>query len=258
MGYTVPTVTKSLDECFLNRPLRLLHAKGRPPEPVTLLSVQAKSEIAVPLAVLCHTRGNRHILWPAVPAHAKFESENGTISAIDHVTLENERTHFTSFTESHDRKHEDHDWRLAELVPGIRLWLLLAAKHGELTKECAIYEGIIRSPVTDAARRNREFVKFAQAMQTVIVPFTEMQGDYIAASICILRDSPQPGDDFTKAFPMGAWWDDWIEGWADGSRFPTAPVIFPVGNLRLLVMIACPPGRIRNNFYLGGPISGRT
>ena len=236
------------------KPLERLFRDGNPVDPVTVLLYDMGDGKRLPFAAIAKTRNNRLILWPPSSAAEPGEFADGHPFPVHHVTLElaNGETHFTRFDKESRRIHEDPDWKLASLEGGARLWLVCAFRVALLEKQIGIVEGSIGAPRTDSKRREDEFRRYAAMMTTLVVGTPPLRGDCFVTVIHLLPDSTgvrtlaKPSH-----FPMGSFWNDWIDAWPDGDKFPVAPTEINIGGVNLLLLTGSPLGRLKGACILG-------
>lgn len=250
------------DASVIWKPLRRLlqYDDGSPIDPVTVLSYKIGDGTHLPFASVARTRGNRLILWPPSGSSERTEFADGQVFPIHHVTLElaNGRTHFTRFDVNGRRLHEDRAWNLAIFEGGLQLWLLTAFSVKCLERQAGALEQTIRMPTTDAGRREAEFRRYAGEMTQVSINTPPIRGDYLVTVIHILPDSAAlRGPIQPQHFPMGTFWNEWIEGWPDGDNFQLVPTGTNIGGINLILLTAAPLGRLKGDCFLGAHHHGR-
>ncbi len=241
------------------KPLRCLLEEGKPIDPVTVLFYDLGDGKRLPFAAVAKTPGDRLILWPAWDASEPGESEDGQAFPIHHATLElaNGRTHFTYFGAGGQRLHEDCGWELASFKGGLQLWLVSAFSVGLLEQQVGALEQKVRVPeINDPKRREREFARYAAEMKSVDLQTPPLRGNCLVSVIHLMPDSAGFRGPIEPAhFPMGSFWNDWIDGWADGDSFQIAPTGVNVGGVNLIVLTAAPLGCLRASGFLGASSS---
>lgn len=237
------------------KPLRLLFQDGNPIDPVTVLFYDIGNGRHLPYASIAKTRGDRLILWLPSDALQVGEFADGRTFPIHHATLElaNGETHFTCFEADGQRFHEGRGWKLATLEDGLKLWLIGAFHLASLEKQVGAPEQNVKMPKTDAKRREDELRRYWAEMSRVTINTPPLRGDCFVTVIHLLPHSASFREPARPAhFPMGSFWNDWIDGWPDGDSFQIVPTGINVGGVNLLLLTASPPGRLKGACFLGG------
>jgi len=240
------------------RPLRILLEQGKPIGSLKVLLLPVGNGRAYPFGVLQHTLRERIVFWPVLPREHTTCWEDEEVHPVDHVTLElpKGRTHVTWFDSGQRRCHHSRGWRIHRFQgTGIAFWFHLVFRW-ELVEEGETgWERTVKWPTTDANRREREFAQLADHFELarVAMPAPEPVGDYVFVGFYVVVGStPNPCLD-PKMFLAGAKVDKLIEGWPDETAFPIQPMRIRVGDTRLLIATAVPPGRLKGNVVLGFP-----
>jgi hypothetical protein len=126
-----------------------------------------------------------------------------------------------------------------------------AFQVGYLEKQVGVVGGTIRMPKTDSKRREDEFRRYAAEMRSAVVVTPPLRGDCFVTCIYLLPSADYQGPLDRSHFPMGKFWNDWIEDWPDGDRLQAAASIVTVGDVPLLLLTAAPLGRLRGACMLG-------
>lgn len=240
------------------KPLRRLFEDGRPIDPVTVLFYDVGDGRPLPFASIAKTRGDRLILWPPWDALQVNEFADGRTFPIHHVTLElaNGKTHFTCFEADGQRFHEGRGWKLATLEDGLKLWLIGAFHLASLEKQVGALEQNVKMPKTNTKPREDKFRRYWAEMTRKTINTPLLRGDCFVTVIHLLPDSASfRGPAKAAHFPMGSFWNDWIDGWPDGDSFQIVPTGINVGGVNLLLLTASPPGRLKGACFLGGAVS---
>ena len=235
------------------KPLRRLFEDGNPIDPVTVLFYDMGDGRRLPFACIAKTGRDRLILWPPSNALEPGEFADGHTFAVHHATLElsNGETHFTRFDANSRRIHDDRVWKLASFADGLRLWLIGAFSLALLEKQVGALEQEIRMPKTDSKRREEEFRRYRAQMTHVDVNTPPLRGDCFVTVIHLLPNSASFRGPVTPAhFPMGSFWNDWIDGWPNGDKFQIVPTGINVGGVNLLLLTASPLGRVKGACFL--------
>lgn len=102
-------------------------------------------------------------------------------------------------------------------------------------------------------RRLAEFKSYASQMTVVVVKAPQVRGDCLVTVIHLLADAPGSSGPFKPAhFPMGSFWQNWIDGWTDGDKFEIAPTKVSVGEVNLVLLTAAPLGRLNGECFIAG------
>jgi len=245
----------SPQESVFWKPLRRLFEDGNPVDPVTVLFYDVGNARQLPFAAVGKTRGDRLILWPPWDALEPGVFEDGRTFPIHHATLElsNGETHFTRFDADGQRVHQDRGWKLAAFEGGLKLWLIGAFRVALLERQVGALEQNVKMPNTDSKRREDEFRRYAEQMTRTQISTPPLRGDCFVTVIHLLPDSASfHGPVKATHFPMGSFWNDWIDGWADGDNFQIAPTRINVGGVNLLLLTASPLGRLKGACFFGG------
>lgn len=209
----------------------------------------------LPFAALARTKGNRLILWPPVNALEPVEFADGHTFPIHHATLElsNGETHFTCLDGNGQRIHDERRWKLAAVNGGLNLWLIGAYQVALLEKQVGVLEEKVKTPTADSKRREAEYRRYVAQMARVLVTTPPLRGDFIVSVVHLLPgDSSFRGPVKPTHFPMGSFWNTWVDGWPDGDNFQFASTGVNVGGVNLLLLTASPPGRLKSACFLGG------
>lgn len=236
------------------KPLRRLFEDGSPIGPVTVLFYDVANGRHLPFAAVAKTRGNRLILWPPWDALEPGEFADGNTFPVHHVTLElaNGETHFTCLEADGQRVHEGRGWKLATSEDGLKLWLVGAFHVASLESQVGALEQSVKMPKADAKRREDEFRRYAAEMTRRQINTPPLRGDCYVTVIHLLPDSASFRGPVKPAhFPMGSFWNDWIDGWPDGDNFQIVPTGINVGGVNLLLLTASPLGRLKGACFLG-------
>ncbi len=210
------------------KPLRLLLQNGNPIDPVTILYYTMGDNRRLPFAAITKTRRNLLILWPPCDALEPGEFMDGHTFPIHHATLElsTSQTHFTRFEANGQRVHENPGWKLACFEDGIQLWLIGAFRVALLERQVGTLSQDVRMPKSDSVRRVDEFKRYGAQMAHLAENTPPLRGDCFVTAIHLLRDSASfRGPVKPTHFPMGNFWNDWIDGWPDGDNFQIAPTL---------------------------------
>jgi hypothetical protein len=237
-----------------SRPLQRLFQNGNPIDAVKVLFYNIGDGRHLPFAAISKTRGNRLVLWPPSDALEPGEFADGHTFAVDHATLElvNGKTHFTRFDENGQRVHEDRGWKLANFPDGLKLWLICAFRVDLLEKQVGAVEQGVWMPQTDSERREEEFRRYAAEMKCIDVSTPPLRGDCLVTVIHVMPDSAGFRGPITRDhFPMGSFWNDWIDGWPDGDCFQIVPTGINLAGVNLLLLSASPPGCLKGGCFVG-------
>jgi hypothetical protein len=240
------------------KPLQRLFGDGNPIDPVTILYYDLREKGRLPFAAIGKTRGNRLILWPPSDARQPGEFASGEAFAMHHITLEfsSGETHFTKYATATNRVHKDRGWRLGPVEGGLSMWLIAAFQTALLQKQAGALEQNIKMPTTDSTRRVEEFKRYAAEMSHVDVKTPSVRGDCFV-TVIHLMDSAFRGPIEPNNFPMGPFWNDWIDGWPDGDKFEIVPTGINVGGINLVLLTASPRGRLKGACFIGGGLRQR-
>ncbi len=237
------------------KPLRHLFEDGNPIDPVTVLFYDVGNGRHLPFAAVAKTRGNRLILWPPSDALQVGEFADGHSFPVHHVTLElpNGATHFTRFDANGQRIHDDRVWKLGSFEDGLKLWMIGAFHVAFLEKQVGALEQNVKIPEKkNPERRVREYERYAAEMTRRQINTPPLRGDCYVTVIHLLSDSASFRGPVKPAhFPMGSFWNDWIDGWPDGDSFQIVPTGINVGGVNLLLLTASPLGCLRGACFLG-------
>jgi hypothetical protein len=247
----------SPDVSVIWKPLQRLFQDGNPIEPVTILYYNIDDVKYLPFAAIAKTKGKRLILWPPWDTHGHSEFADGHTFRIDHATLELQsgKTHLTCFDANGQRIHEDCGWKLTSFEDGLRLWLICAFHVNLLEEQVGALEQEVKMPTSDSKRRLNEFRRYAAQMSRVPVNTPPLRGDCFVTVIHLPPESSSFRSPVKPThFPMGSFWNDWIDGWTDGDNFQIFPKDINVGGVNLLLLTASPLGRLKGASFLG---SGR-
>ncbi len=236
------------------KPLRRLFEDGSPIDSTTVLFYGVVNGRSLPFASIAKTKGNRLVLWPPSDALEPGEFADGSTFPIHHATLElsNGETHFTRFDADGQRIHEDRGWKLTGFAGGVELWLIGAFRVASLEKQVGALEQNVKMPNTDSKRREDEFRRYAAQMTRKQISTPPLRGDCYVTMIHLLPDSESFRGQVKPAhFPMGSFWNDWIDGWPDADNFQIVPTGINVGGVNLLLLTASPLGRLKGACFLG-------
>lgn len=239
------------------KPLRRMLEDGNPIDPVTILFYDVGDKRYLPFAAVSRTRGNRLILWPPSDARELGEFADGGAFPVHHVTLElsNGETHFTRYADDGQRIHDGRSWKLGADADGTRLWLIGAFAVELLERQVGALEQRVKMPTSDSQRRTDEYARYAASMTTVAINTPPLRGDCFVTVIHVLPESASiPEASVPSHFPMGSFWNNWIDGWPDGDKFPIVPTTVNVGGLNLLLFTASPLGRLKGVCYLANVV----
>ncbi len=241
------------------KPLQRLFADGSPASSVAILYFDVGSGRRLPFAAITRTRRNRLVLWPPSDARRAWRFQDGSDFHVHHVTLEldNGTTHLTHFDASNNRVHRADGWRLLPSQGGSRLWLVGAFKLAVLEKQVGVVEQSVNMPVADSARRHREFERYASQLAHIDIRTPPVRGDCLIAAIHLLSSDPQRDQLDRAHFPMAPFWNELIDDWPDGDKFPVGVTGVQLGEQRLLVQTVSPLGRLRGACFLAGPTRER-
>jgi hypothetical protein len=240
------------------KPLQRLFGDGNPIDPVTVLYYDLGNKRRLSFAAIGKTRGNRIILWPPSDASHPGTFASGDTFSIHHVTLElsSGETHFTRFSSAINRVHEDRGWTLGPTRDGLRMWLIAAFQTELLETQAGALEQDVRMPKTDSARRIEEFKRYAAQMSHADVKTPTVRGDCLVTVFLLMTDSAFHGPIQSAHFPMGKFWDEWIDGWPEGDNFQIVPTGINVSGVNLVMLTAAPPGRLKGACFLGSAHRG--
>jgi hypothetical protein len=242
----------SPDESVIWKPLHRLLAEGNPIDPVTVLCCEMGDGKRLPFATIAMTGGNRLLLWPPSDARSPGEFADGETFPIHHITLElsNSRTHFTRFEGTTARAHKSHGWKLWAANAGLKMWLISAVRLAQLDRQAGALEMGISMPPSDSQRRIEEYKRYFAEMKLTDVKAPRPRGDYLITAIYLPTDVV-PGAPIDPAcFPVGSFWKEWIAGWPEGDAFEIIPTGINLSGVKLLLLSAAPPGRLKSNCYV--------
>ncbi len=248
------------------RPLRLFFSLGKPPGEFTVLAFRLPTG-SFPFAVLTRTKRARIVFWPILPKNATHAiHDSGTIPNFDHITLEfpSERIHATAFTPKGKRRHFDatcirdqRAWRLCEYRgSGLARFLTMIVKLRVVREQEVIVQRRVAMPNTDADRRTKAFIEFANKMRVIHVnlPPHDSSCDYVYCTMFYDRDPTALQPVLTQEMfqPIDA--DSHIDDWPDGNTFGIQPTLISVDSeTRFLVATSCPPGIAKSDVVIGFP-----
>lgn len=230
------------------RPMRPLLDEGKPIGEVVILCLDAPGIDLWPICAVTHTSKDRLVAWPILPPNVASQAV-----AIDHITLElsSGKIHGTGFRADGRRRVTTNPWRLHEFRKnGLTFWFRLVVRFSVLKTQGLHVERQVKFPASDDARRQQEFARYGQNLDIVGVPLPSAnpQGDCVLCSICLVSgESPVLNEDI---FLCGGI-DNFVESWQDGTLFAAAYRDTFVGEKRLLVATACPPGRAAEDVVVG-------
>lgn len=237
------------------KPLHRLLIDGKPIDPVTILYFDFGPDRRLPFAAISKTSGNRLILWPPSDAREPGDFATGERFAIHHVTLElaNRKSHLTRFDEQGERVTADRVWKLAGSRDDPSLWLVIAFRISLLERQVGALEQSVRMPTSDSERRVEEFRKYAATLRHVHLLSPAPKGDYAVSVIHVMAEPVFSGPIRPQPFPFGSFWNNWIEGWADGDPIDVSHTGVNVGGVGVSVLTASPSGCLKSACYLGWP-----
>jgi hypothetical protein len=240
------------------KPLHRLLNEGNPVDPVTVLCFDMGDGRLLPFSSLGMTRGNRLVLWPPSDERKPGTFADGYELPIHHVTLElgNGQTHFTHFERTGSRVHENRGWRLPPGDAGLRMWLIGAVQIAQLEMQAGALEMGVNMPASDSERRIDEYKRYFAKMKLTPVNAPALEGDFLITVMYLidggLRRPIEPAD-----FPVGACWNEWVDGSANGEPFAVVRTDISVSGVSLLLLTAGPPGRLKGGCFLGGAVRRR-
>ena len=121
-----------------------------------------------------------------------------------------------------------------------------------MEQQAGALEQDVRMPKRDSERREEEFRRYAAQLRLVEVCTPPLRGDCLVTVIHLLRDPAGFRGPIKPAhFPMGSFWNDWIDGWMDGDSFQIVPTGVSVGGANLILLTAAPLGRLKDACFLG-------
>lgn len=244
----------NIAESIFWKPLHRLLTEGAPASAVTFLCYDFGDERKLPFAAICKTRGNRLILWTPASSDEPATASDGDQFKIHHATLElaSGQTHLTHFWRLGDREHRSRRWKLSPPDHGVQLWLIACAKISFLAGQLGECHATVPLPLTDSARRLREFTKYVKESLLLPVKAPPARGDYVLSVIGL--GAPHTVDETTVMipFPMGDFWGKCVAGWPADGGFDVITTKVIIEDTPLAVQTACPPGRIRCDYAIGG------
>lgn len=243
----------------LYRPLRRLFDEGKPPGDVRALWYELSPKRRLPFAALYGSPGSSLVLWPASPPGASTATTKAGREPFDHITvdLRNHMTHITGFNVRGERCHGKVRFPVHR-IPGsdAALWCVCAFRWTVLEQQCGEFEWTAPMPKSDQQRREQEFIKYAEQVmeQPVFLTIPAPRGDYVISVFYVLGSGKL--DWFPpKAFHMGSFWNDEIDGWPDGDRFDVALSAVEAGAVHIGIATACPPGHLKRDVFVGLPMA---
>ncbi len=228
------------------RPFRPLLEEGKPLGNVLFLVLHAQGR-GYAFGALTRTDKERLIFWPAIPRGVTTVSENGTKGVMDHLTLElvSGKTHVTTSVRGHHpggRRPE----RFEEA--GLGFWFVLAVEWRDLQDQDDWLERRIATPASDEARRKAELEDALGRIRLLRIesPSPPQEQTYVLTAFYLADDTDRqvlftPG--MLPPLPGGS---DQEDVW-NRARLTR----FGVGDSKLVIVTACPPGALE-----GGPVFG--
>ena len=240
------------------RAMRYLFEKGSPLPKPTFLTVPTPGKDGLPFGALAETENKRLLFWPAMPRDLEMLSEDGKMGATDHVTLElsNNTIHVTSFNAAGEREHHSDGWCLQHFRDkGVAYWFSFLIKWSILEEWDRQPEVRVMMPPTDTQRRTDLFAEQASRLQIqpVVLPPDEIQGDYLFCAFYLHTDLTLPCDITSEMLVLGDI-NKPVSGWPDESSCAIQPQTLDIGESRLTIAVASPPGTLRRTAEFGFPM----
>lgn len=256
MGNIHPEDIDNMSSLWL-RPMRYLFEKGSPLPKPTFLTVPTSGNDGLPFGALAETENNRLLFWPAMPRDLEMLSEDGKMGATDHVTLKlsNNTIHVTSFNAAGERSHHSDGWRLRQFCDrGVAYWFSFLIKWSVLEEWDRQPEVRLKMPPTDTQRRTDLFAAQAKSLQIhpVVLPPGGRHGDYLFCAFYLHTDVSLPCEIAPEMLVLGDI-NKPVSGWLDESSSTIQPQTFDVGESRLTIAVASPPGTLRQSAEFGFP-----
>jgi hypothetical protein len=235
----------------------MLFDKGTPLPHMTLLACKIPSASTHLLGCITQTGKDRLIFWPPLPKDTQLLSADGRQGVTDHVTLElfNRKSHVTSFNAAGQRNHHRNEWILdVHEECSLSLWFSLVVPFSVLREQDHAMNVGVPMPRTDARRRVEEFKRCTATcrVETLSPVPHEFVGDYL---FCLLY--VQTGTELTdRGLHLNLCQQDldkFVTGFRDDVPVAFSPTPLLVGDSRVIVYSAAPPGTATNDVMCGFP-----
>jgi len=246
------------------RPLRQLLQQGKPVGPMTVLTFRGADTGAYPFGVLTHTKKGRIVFWPVLPTNADMVAADGKIGVLDHITLElaNEKIHVTAYDGTGKASRcgatdfgHGQSWRLCRFEgSGLAIWFTLLMKWSVLLDQETAVQRLVQAPTpAEAERRKQVFVRYAARLKFVDVPLPLRSGtpEYVYCVVYFVTDPN--GVNLTSDIFLQGDVDSVVDGWPEGIVFEIQPMKLRYEETQFVIAVACPPGTMRQDVFLGFP-----
>ena len=233
-----------------------LLSQGKPPGEATVVCLDCPGQGKLPFGAFALTERDRLIFWPILPRDIPVGCRGQDITVPHHVTLEfpSGRIHATAYNERGTAVHRPCG-RLQQLGGGFALWMMFVVELSTLGDQDKAVQRKAQTPVTDKARRESEFLRFAKklSIRSMPLPASESAPRCVCCAMYTVAEGTNASEFAPSLFPNGGLWDGQIVDWPDGHCFMITRFLLNVGTKRVLLAACCPPGKPKSKVCLGFP-----
>jgi len=245
------------DSSVFLRPLRQLLEQGKPVGQVHCLTTGSNPQRRLPFGMLTETKKGRLVFWSVLPRDTHVLCPGSSLSVIDHITLElpTGKSHVTGYDHSGRRVHSGL-WELQHMAESrLALWFTLLVPMSVLLDQDNAVQRVVRAPTPDAKRRIDEFVRYTRSMRPHHMALPSPQEETNCVWLTVFLSPPASGcaDVGTWLTPVLKTLGDQVEGLAADCRVRALAYPVRIGTRTVCVVVACPPGELRNGVVLGLP-----
>jgi len=248
------------DSSLLLRSRQPLFQDGKPVGSETWLFAELQENERCLLAILSYTQKNRLVFRPVLPRTANMICPDETVTTPEHVTLEfpSERTHVTGHNAAGERVHGKPCWRLRHFRDRpLALWLMFLLRLSVLGTQDRAVQRRVHIPPSDVGRRLAEFIKRPDTKVLHLPPAEERHGDYVFCSLCL--EAGPIGQEHVPAtlLLLDPPLDKMIDDLPTDTLVPVGSKPLKIGPRILHIALACPPGKLKEDVFLGMPSQRR-
>ena len=236
---------------FWYRCTRFIFEKQSPVGKMTLLTTGPTKESQVALGVFTFTRNNRLIYWPALTPANTMMCSDGEVPAFDHITLElpSQRFHLTAYDEAGNKVPVVNGLRTCPIGEyGISGWFKALVKVDVLETQDTAIQRKIPVPEGHLERLTKWMDNFARqlAIKHTMLPVSFEARDYIYYSMFVAGPSFDNENISAVCEAIGhRILDEYVTGCDEKDKFLIQGTRFQVGDCDLVIVTACPPGRLK-------------